>query len=134
MKKNTILALFLILFFSPQLSLAFPALIDENGEVNKEGWIIPDLKKGTYVAEKNISRTDAIPGDETRTVLYHDQQNGRYATFEINNKIYAIGYGKDKKGKWDHTFVDNDGDGKFELKYPASKEFDPPSWVTSNGR
>lgn len=99
-------------------------------QTNPKGHRPPSIRKASLVDLKKENLTKEIAGKETTVKTYLDSRTKkRFRTFEVQNNIFRYDLEVNEEGA-KTSLLDNDGDGKFEVRLPFEKvDPKPPAWI-----
>jgi hypothetical protein len=104
--------------------LALP-IISMSQEVNREGWVIPELK-GLIPYSLQVKQVDGV---EKIIEKFYTPDGGHVARIRGNSKIFAYAVDSDREPPIDYLLIDPDGFGKFTQKYRSEDSYKIPEWV-----
>ena len=104
--------------------LALP-IISMSQEVNREGWVIPELK-GLIPYSIQVKQVDGV---EKIIEKFYTPDGGHVAKIRGNSKIFAYAVDIDREPPIDYLLIDPDGFGKFTHKYRSEDSYKIPEWV-----
>lgn len=94
-------------------------------EVNRDGWIVPELK-GLIPYLIQVTQVDGI---EKMVEKFYTLDGGHVARIRGNSKVFAYAVDSDRNPPIDYLLVDPDGLGKFTQKYRSEDSYKIPEWV-----
>lgn len=95
-------------------------------EVNREGWLIPDLK-GLVPYSIQVKQVDGV---EKIIEKFYTPDGGHVAKITGNGKVFAYAVDSDREPPIDYLLLDPDGLGKFTQKFIAKDSYKIPEWVS----
>lgn len=94
-------------------------------EINKEGWLIPELR-GMVPYSMTLKKVD---GAEKVVERFHTPDGGHVARISGNGKVFAYAVDRDRDPPIDYLLLDPDGSGKFTKKLNPDETYTIPEWV-----
>jgi hypothetical protein len=104
---------------------AIPATV-MGQEINKEGWLVPDLK-GITPYSIQVKKTDGV---EKIVEKFYTPDGGHIARISGNGKIFAYVMDSDREPPIDYLLIDPDGLGRFTQKFGSEDSYKIPEWVS----
>jgi hypothetical protein len=95
-------------------------------EVNREGWIIPDLK-GLIPYSIQVKK---VSGVEKIVEKFFTPDGGHVARISGNGKIFAYAIDRDREPPIDYLLLDPDGSGIFTQKFRSEDSYIIPEWIS----
>jgi len=108
------------------LGILVSPMVSTGQEVNREGWLIPDLK-GVIPYTLTVKWVDGV---EKIVEKFHTPDGGHVARISGNGRVFAYAVDSDQEPPIDYLLVDPDGYGKFTQKFMSEESYAIPNWVS----
>jgi hypothetical protein len=95
-------------------------------EINREGWLIPDLR-GLTPYSITVKKVDEV---EKVVERFYTPDGGHVARISGNGKVFAYAVDRDREPPIDYLLLDPDGSGRFTQRFGPEDSYSIPEWVS----